>query len=114
MRKLSSNSKKEVLARKRICALSQEGKCEGRLTVEHAIIFSGRQLDKPWSLIWLCAYHHSVDQFQDNHVHSAEKSKWVAVNCATDAELKEISKAIDYIKLRTYLNNKYGEYKKPL
>jgi len=39
------------------CARSNE-ECEGRITWEHAFIYSGRQINEAWSIIPLCWYHH--------------------------------------------------------
>ena len=97
------------------CAL--EGKhghvCRGRVTWEHALIFAGRKIQKPWSIIPLCAKAHEVDYFQDAHTMSKEMNVWVALNMATPEELKEVSKAIDYVRERDRLNSIYGTYQKP-
>ena len=39
-----------------------------------------------------------------------EINVWIALNRATDEELKKYSKAIDYIRMREVLNKKYGVY----
>lgn len=111
MRKISPSVLQEVLTgREKECALKHEKNCDGRLTIEHGLIFAGRQMDESWCLLWLCAYHHSVDKYQDNHIHSAEKSLWVVLNQASWAQLRSISKAIDYIARKEWLNNKYGNW----
>ena len=108
MRKVSENTKKVILARKQVCARQSDGGCGGRLTWEHAIIYGGRQLDEPWSIILLCARHHAVDEYQDGGDLQKEKNVWHALNQATDDELQAVSKAIDYIRLKKTLNEKYN------
>ncbi len=90
------------------CARRKDGGCQGRITLEHAIIVAGRQLNKKWAIIPLCAWHHAVDQFQDGGNLRKEKNVWIALNRATDSELQEISKAINYCWKRDQLNKLYG------
>ena len=88
--------------------------CDGRITIEHALIHAGRQLNKRWALINICAKAHEVDGFQDAHTINKEMNVWVALNQATDAELCEVSKAVDYLRERKRLNKIYGVYKRIL
>lgn len=90
------------------CARADEGNCSGRITIEHAIIHAGRQLNELWALLPICAYHHAVDQYQDGGDLNKEKHLWLALNRATDSELEAISKAINYKRERERLNNIYG------
>lgn len=82
-------------------------RCKGRITWEHAIEYKGRQLNKKWAILPICAYAHSVDQYQDNGVLDKEKHKAIALGRATKRQLKDISSAIDYIKRRKHLRDKY-------
>jgi len=93
----------------KVCARSDEGDCQGRITIEHAIIYAGRQLNELWALLPICAYHHEVDQFQDGGGMDKDRHISIALNRATDSQLKAISKAIDYIRERDRLNNIYGD-----
>lgn len=69
---------------------------------EHAIIYKGKQLQKKWAIIPICwGAHRGQDLVKEINV-------WIALNRATDQELKEISKAVNYIHKRNYLNKKYG------
>ncbi len=88
--------------------------CGGRLTREHAVIYAGRQVDKPWAIIPLCAKGHSVDHYQDGGDLDKEINLWIALNRATDSELAEVSKAIPYTRERARLNLKYGFYMPPV
>lgn len=43
------------------CARGSEGGCDGRITMEHAFIYAGRQIDEVWAIIPLCWWHHLGD-----------------------------------------------------
>lgn len=91
----------------KVCARKADSGCGGRITWEHVFIYAGRQLNEKWSIIPLCEYHHAVNNYQDNGDLQKEKNEWIALNRATDMELQRISKAVNYIHKRDYLNNKY-------
>lgn len=97
----------------KICSLKGHGTCSGRITMEHTLIYAGRQIQEKWSIIPLCALHHEVDFFQDAHTMEKEKNVWVALNRATDDELIKYSKAVNYLRERRRLNEKYGLYVSP-
>ncbi len=78
--------------------------------MEHAIIHAGRQVDAMWAIISVCARGQEVDFFQDAHTMDKRLNKWVALNRATDDELRAFSKAIDYLRERERLNTIYGPY----
>lgn len=84
--------------------------CEGRITFEHVIIFAGKQVQKKWAIISLCAKGHEVDNFQDAHTMSKQLNLWAALNRASSSELLEVSKAVDYKRLLHQLNVMYGEW----
>jgi hypothetical protein len=108
MRKVSQRVKNIVASREQVCARMHEGDCRGNLTWEHAIIHAGRQLDEAWAIVILCEYHHAVNNFQDGGNLNKELNVLFALNQATDEELRKVSKAVDYIKLRDRLNQKYA------
>jgi len=89
------------------CARQSDGSCGGRITFEHVLIFAGKQLNQKFAIIPLCCYHHAVNEYQDGGDLNKEKNEWIALNRATDVELKAISKAVDYIHKRNYLNDIY-------
>lgn len=93
------------------CARSDEGNCSKTITIEHAIIYGGRQLNELWALLPICTYHHAVNEHQDGGDMNKEKHVWIALNRATDEELKSISKAVDYLSLRDRLNEKYSTHR---
>jgi hypothetical protein len=110
MRPISPRVRKILDERKPVCARRIDGGCAGRLTREHSLIYASRQIDEAWAIVFLCAYHHAVDEYQDGGDLQKEKNVWIALNQATDEELKKYSKAINYIRMRDILNLKYGKY----
>jgi len=110
MRKISSKVKENLLKEPQICARYRDGGCDGRITWEHTLIYGSKQIDEVWAIIFLCEYHHSVNKHQDGDGLDKEKNVWIALNRATDEELKRYSKAVDYIKMRERLNKKYGQF----
>lgn len=86
--------------------------CGGRITLEHAIIHTGKQVQEKWAIIPICAQGHEVDEYQDAHTMKKDLNIWIALNRATDDELRAVSKAVDYIHVRRRLNEKYGEYRR--
>lgn len=107
MRKVSNRVKAILLDEPDVCARKCDGSCAGRITWEHALIFGGKQIDEAWAIVKLCAYHHAVDEWQDGGDLQKEKNVCIALNRATDDELRKYSKAVNYIELRTKLNEKY-------
>jgi hypothetical protein len=99
----------KLLQEKQVCFRENEGNCDGRLTLDHTLIYAGKQIDEAWAIVWTCAYHHGVDEFQDCGDLDREKGVWFALNKATDEELLKYSKAVDYIAMRERLNKKYGK-----
>lgn len=104
----------DLLGVKRVCLRRDEGNCAGRLTKEHSIIYAGKQLQEEFAILDICEYHHGVNNYQDRGNLIKEKHHWIALNRASDDELRGISKAIDYIALRSRLNAIYGLYKAPI
>lgn len=111
MRKIPQELKDEIASDPYYekCCMAFRGDCDGRITWEHSIVFAGKQLNEKWAIIPLCEYHHAVNKHQDGGDLNKEMNVWVALNRATDDELRAISKAIDYLQLRERLNEKYGK-----
>ena len=82
--------------------------CGGRNTREHSIIVAGKQLQKIFAILSICAKGHGVDFYQDGGDLDKEIHLWIALNRASDQELLEISKVIDYQREKKRLNAKYG------
>jgi hypothetical protein len=89
------------------CARKKEGNCKGRVTLEHALIFAGKQVNEKYAIVPICAYHHEVDQYQDGGGMNKELHVAIALSRASDLELRMISKAIDYTHMRDVLCEKY-------
>jgi hypothetical protein len=111
MRKISPKVKAQLLLEPQVCARRKDGGCDGRITFEHTLIYAGRQIDEVWAIIKLCEWHHAVNKHQDGKGLDKEKNVWIALNRATDQELEQYSKAIDYQLTKKRLNEKYGERK---
>lgn len=114
MNHIPTKLKKEILANPeyKTCMLKAwPGHiCGGRITLEHALIYAGRQVQARFAIIAACARGHEVDQYQDAHTMDKELNHWVALNRATDQELESISKAFDWKRERQRLNGLFGEY----
>jgi len=102
MRKISQKNKNiintNVYYKK--CHRAEEGTCEGRITIDHALIFAGRQIDELWNFVPTCAYHHAVDQYQDGGDFDKQKQIKAALLRATEEELLPYCKCINYIELK--------------
>ena len=88
-------------------------KCAGRITWEHAFIYAGKQVQKKWAIIPLCAKAHAVDEFQDGGDMNKEINQLIALSRAADEEILEISRARNYFLYRAHLFKKYGVYSPP-
>jgi len=98
----------------KICAL--HGKhghvCGGRITMEHALIYAGRQIQEKWAIVAVCAAAQEVDSFQDARTMKKELNIWAALNQATEADFARFPRAL-YGSMKVRLNRKYGEYMRP-
>ena len=110
MRKISPQVKAKLLEEPNVCARAKDGSCKGRITWEHALTYAGKQIDEVWAIIKLCEYHHAVNTYQDMGALNKKVNVWIALNRATDDELRKYSKAIDLIKRREFYNMVYGKY----
>lgn len=89
------------------CVLLKDHICQGRLTREHVFIYAGRQIDEPWAIISICAYSHSVDQFQDGGILDKKINEWIAINRMTAEDEAKYPKR-NWSREREFLNSKYG------
>lgn len=108
MRRIPNRTKNKLKSEPDVCARRNE-KCAGFLTWEHAIIYAGRQLNEPWAIIKLCEYHHAVGMYQDGGDLDKTMNEKIALNRATDEELRAYSKATDLLAKRDYLNENYPD-----
>lgn len=85
------------------CCLAGVDECSGRIEWHHSLQFKGRQLQEKFAILPLCHLHHArMSKYNENCVH-------IALQRATEAELRAISKAIDYLKEKIRLEAKYGK-----
>lgn len=71
---------------------------------EHVFYWKGSQLQRKWCIIPICWLVHRGGKL-DKTI-----NEWIALNRATEPELDEISKAVNYKHKRDYLNKIYGKY----
>lgn len=90
----------------RRCARSHHRGCSGRLTMEHALRFAGRQVDEVWAIIPLCWRHHLGDLLDKR------LNELIALSRATDDDLNKYPKAkARWVQMRTHLEGVYGKIK---
>ena len=75
--------------------------CRGKIEWHHNLIFASRQVNEAFCILPLCKYHH------DNLVRYKDYVDMVMLNRATDEELRQYSKAINYIEMRNTINRGY-------
>lgn len=81
--------------------------CEGRITMDHTIIYAGRQLQELWAITPVCAKAHGVDGYRDNQ-ELQELRLWVALNRASAFNIMQISKAVSFGLKLFNLNATWG------
>lgn len=110
MRKISNRVKKiiEEDPYYKTCARHSEGNCQGRITMEHALVYAGKQIDEVFAIIPICAYHHEVDQFQGGGGMNKRKHEWIALSRATPEDRSKYPR-IDWEQKLKYLD---GLFKK--
>lgn len=74
--------------------------CDGRITIEHAFIYAGKQVNELWALIPLCWKHHlgSLLNKRENHR--------IALARATDEDLMKYPKK-DWAQMRRSFEQEY-------
>ena len=93
----------------RTCARWEDGGCSYHITMEHALIYGGQQIDEPWAIIPLCTWHHGVNEHQDGGNLDKSKNVWIALNRATDEDLLKYPR-VNFIRERSRINLIYGTY----
>lgn len=69
---------------------------------EHALYYKGSKIQEKFAIVPLCHHVHSGPLLRK------EINQWIALNQASDEDLKRYNKAIDYVALRKRLNEVYG------
>jgi len=80
----------------RVCARAKDGGCQGRITIEHAFIYAGKQINELWALIPLCWFHHLGSGLDK------PKNQILALDRATRDDLAKYPR-VDWIALRRRL-----------
>lgn len=86
--------------------------CRGRITREHALLYGGRKIDESWAIVLLCAWAHSVDEWQDIGGLDKSINEWIAVCRMTPAIEARFSR-VDWGQKKRYLVGLYGRLKLP-
>lgn len=103
MRPIPKKLKEEMAADpfyKRCCVTGSVG---SKIDWHHNLIFSGRQVNEKWAILPLSKHIH------DNVWKYRDILDWIMLNRATDDQLKKYSKAVDLVKRKKQLNEKYGK-----
>lgn len=90
----------------RCCITGELGKRGDRIEWHHALIYAGRQYQAKFAILPVKQSIHKMASKPE----IKERMDWVMVNRATDIELRQISKAKNYVLYRDFLNAKFGRY----
>ena len=80
----------------RTCARAEDGGCWGRITIEHALIYAGKQINELWCLLPLCWFHHLGEGL------NKAKNQLIALSRATPEDLAKYPR-LDWQKLKQRL-----------
>lgn len=95
------------MSRPKTCVRTKENNCKGRITLEHAFTYAGRQIDESWAIVHLCAYHHAVDEFMDSGDLIKGVGQLAGLRLATDEDLRKYPR-VDWSQIKRYLEKTYG------
>ena len=82
------------------------GATNEKIDWHHNLIWAGRQVNEAWAILPLARSVHE----QVHKPEIKEKCDWVMLNRARDEQLLPYCRAINYIRLRDVLNQKFGQY----
>ena len=108
MRRIPDTLREEMAADpyySRCCITGAHSTPSDPIEWHHTLIYAGKQISEKWAIVPVLRSLH--EQVPGNRV-VREKCIRIALNRATDDELRPYSKAINYIDERAYLNEKYG------
>ena len=89
----------------RECCL-KSGECGGRIEWHHHIRYRGQRVNRKAFILPCCKNHH--DREKEKKI--SEVLTWIALNRATEDDLKFLAKRNTIQELK-YLNNKYGAFR---
>jgi hypothetical protein len=89
MRQISPKVKAELILDPRMkkCCVADK-KCLGRIEWHHVWTYGGKQIDRPWAIVGICHYHHSIVEHPD----IKKKVQTISIEKATIQELAEFPK----------------------
>lgn len=107
MRPITPRVKKQILADPYYnrCARANI-ECAGRVTWEHCFIYAGRQINEKWAILPLCAFHHSVDKYQDGKGLNKRLNQFLALKRATADDLAKYPRT-DWVQLIIKLTKEF-------
>ena len=88
------------------CVTGHYGTRNDPIEWHHNLIFGGKQVQEKFCILPLKYSLHK----KANDSAFKERLDWIMLNRATDEELIAYSKAVDYRRMRIYLNEKFGPY----
>lgn len=92
----------------------KDHECQGRITWEHAIYHKGARVNEVWAIVELCAWAHSVDQFQDGGGMDKRINEWLALSRITDwAEVMRKYPRQEWQQRLRWLTSLFGRLKLP-
>ena len=73
----------------RVCARRGEDGCAGRITIEEACLYAGKQIKELWNYVPLCEFHHGVGNYANCYGQNKRRHREIAMAQATDADKKK-------------------------
>lgn len=113
MRKIPQNLKQSLSNNPYYKKCARENNdCAGRITWEHAFLYSNRQINESWSIIPLCWYHHLGEGLDK------QLNQFIALHRATKEDLRKYpnfnwSQRLSYLKnyvLHHYSGDVHSEF----
>lgn len=95
---------------KTCCITGIPGKRGDQIEFHHNLIHGGKQYQSRFAIL---PVRKSIHAMASNPA-VKERMDWVMLNRANSEELRAISKAIDYVRRRDYLNQKFGTYQQDI
>jgi hypothetical protein len=80
------------------------GNTTEKIDWHHNLIHAGRQVNEPWAILPLARSIH--DRVHEKDI--KDRCDWVMLNRATEEQLAPYCRAINYIRRRNILNQRYG------
>lgn len=73
----------------RTCARKDEGDCAGRITIEEACLYAGKQIKEMWNYLPLCEKHHGIGAYWNCHGQNKKRHIILALQQATESDRKK-------------------------